>query len=251
MAEYQLSQSGPTVQEAINIALEVTALLQQEVAARQAGDAANASAEALAAERTRAEAAEALLAPISSLAAEVARAQAAEEALVALINAIKALIPTVASDENQLADKVFVTGITDEMRDAIAAIEGLIPEQASETNQLADKAFVNSSLNSTTASLITDNGEPFTSLSDLQQVTARQNDYAYVIVSASGGTYYDRYKYSAGQWVLEFRVNSTVFTSAQWNAVNSGATTELMLKLLGLPDNIVPITAEDIDEICV
>jgi len=217
MADYQLNQPGPTVQQAIDKALEIEQELQQEATARQNGDAARATTAALDAEIARAQAAEALLASITSLAAEVQRAQGAEAALNALISAIRELIPI----------------------------------QASTNNQLADKAFVNSSISSSTAHLVTNNGQPFTSVSALQQVTATENDYAYVVVSGAGGTYYDRYKYSGGQWVLEYRVNSTVFTSAQWAAVNSGATSQLILKLIGLPDNIVPITAEDIDEICV
>lgn len=217
MAEYQLNQSGPTIQDAIDIALQVQSLLQQEATARQAGDAARATTAALEAETARAQAAESLLATITALTAEKARAEGAEAALKTLIEAIQSLIPI----------------------------------QATEANQLADKAFVNSSINGNTANLITNNGQPFSSVQQLQQVTASDNDYAYVVVSGAGGTYYDRYKYSGGQWVLEYRVNSTVFTSAQWAAVNSGATSQLILKLVGLPDNIVPITAEDIDEICV
>ena len=88
MADYQLRQPGPTIQEAIDIALNTTNLIQQEAVARQQ--------------------AEALLATIAALDNEIARATGREGALNGLIEAIKALIPTQATTSNQLADKAFV-----------------------------------------------------------------------------------------------------------------------------------------------
>jgi len=172
---------------------------------------------ALSAEAARAQAAEALLASISALSAEVARAEGAEEAISDLVAGILACIPTAASD----------------------------------TNQLADKSFVNSSISSNTAHLITNNGQPFTSYYQLSQVTATENDYAYVVESTQEGYYYDRYKYSSGHWVLEYRVNSTVFTAVQWAAINSGISQALVTKLSGLPDDYNRITDSEINEICV
>lgn len=175
------------------------------------------TSEALAAERVRAMAAEALLASISSLDAEILRAQGAEEAI------------------NEL----------------VAKILSYIPSAASALNQLADKNFVNSSINNLTAKLITNNGEPFSSLQQLQQVTdVNNNDYAYVAVTEQGAQYYDRYKYNGSTWELEYRVNSTVYTAAQWNAINSGITALLVTKLSGLPDEYNSITTSEINDIC-
>ena len=176
------------------------------------------TAAALAAETARAQAAEALLATISALSAETLRAQGAEEAISALV----------------------------------AEILSYIPSAASALNQLADKNFVNSSINNLTAKLITNNGEPFSSLAQLQQVTdANNNDYAYVAVTEQGAQYYDRYKYNGSVWELEYRVNSTVYTAAQWNAINSGITALLVTKLTGLPDEYNSITTTEINDICV
>ena len=108
MADYQLNQTGPTVQQAIDKALAIQGLLDQETAARIAADALLATKTELQGETARAEAAEALLATISSLQAEVDRATGAEGSLQTLIDAIAAKIPTAASSSNQLADKSFV-----------------------------------------------------------------------------------------------------------------------------------------------
>ena len=115
----------------------------------------------------------------------------------------------------------------------------------------ADKAFVNSSIVTQTASLVTNNGQPFSSYQQLSQVSANNNDYAYVTVSESGAQYYDRYKYDGTNWELEYRVNSTVYTAAQWSAINSGITPALVTKLTGLPDGMNRITDTEINEICV
>ena len=149
------------------------------------------------------------------------------------------------------AEAARAQGVESGLRTELDAIAAKIPEAASAANQLADKQFVNSSIQSSTASLITDNGQPFGSVNQLRQVTANDGDYAYVTVAASGGTYYDRYKYSNGQWVFEYRVNSTVFTAAQWNAVNSNMTAALTLKLQGMPDGFNSITTSEINAICV
>ena len=175
------------------------------------------TASALATETARAQAAEALLASISSLNAEVLRATGAEEAISELVAQILAKIPSQASDENQLADK----------------------------------NFVNSSITTQTSSLVTNNGQPFTSYEQLSQVSANNNDYAYVTVNVEGGIYYDRYKYNGSVWELEYRINSTVFTAAQWDAINSGITSQLVTKLTGLPDAMNRITDTEINQICV
>lgn len=143
------------------------------------------------------------------------------------------------------------TGIEAGLRTDVDAIAEKIPLNASAQNQLADKAFVNSSIQSSTASLVTDNGNPFGSVSQLRQVTANEGDYAYVTVAGAGGTYYDRYKYTDGQWVLEYRVNSTVFTANQWAAINSGITAALTQKVTTLPDAYNAITTAEINTICV
>lgn len=115
---------------------------------------------------------------------------------------------------------------------------GLIPADASAQNQLADKDFVNSSIGTNTANYISDDGEPFTSVADLEAYsgTVTNNDYAFVTgTDSDGNTYYDRYKatVSAGvvSWAKEYRLNNSSFTQAQWDALNSGITEELVAQI--------------------
>lgn len=169
--------------------------------------------------------------------AEIARAQAAE-----------ALLATLAQLQSETTR---ATGAESALQIAITDLLTKVPTQASAQNQLADKNFVNSSIQSNTAKLVSYNGGPFPSVSALRQVSASENDYAYVTVAGQNGTYYDRYKYIDGEWVLEYRVNSTVFTSAQWAAINSNITAALTQKLQGLPDAYTAITTSEINTICV
>ena len=104
-----------------------------------------------------------------------------------------------------------------------------------------DKAvaeFVNSSIATNTANYISNNGEPFTSVKQLEAYsgTVTNNDYAFVTgTDSEGNTYYDRYKAtvsgSSVTWALEYRLNNSSFTAAQWSAINSGITSVLVAKI--------------------
>lgn len=126
------------------------------------------------------------------------------------------------------------------IKDRIGEVQDLIPSQASEENQLADKAFVNSSIATNTAEYISNNGLPFSSVADLQAYTGPHdnNDYAFVkTLDALGNEVYYRYKYSGAtnQWNLEYQLNNSSFTQAQWDAINSMITSGLVAKLQALP----------------
>lgn len=117
------------------------------------------------------------------------------------------------------------------VKGALDGITELIPAQATAQNQLADKGFVNSSVATNTANYISDNGDPFTSVADLEAYsgTVTNNDYAFVTgTDSDGNTYYDRYKAtvsgSAVTWAKEYRLNNSSFTAAQWAAITSGIT---------------------------
>ncbi len=123
-----------------------------------------------------------------------------------------------------------------DIRTRTEAIEGKIPTQADAGNQLADKDFVNSSIATQTAAYISDNGQPFTSVSALNAYTGAVTnlDYAYVTGRDSdGNTFYDRYKATVTggsvSWSKEFRLNNSSFTAAQWSAISSGITAALVL----------------------
>ena len=119
------------------------------------------------------------------------------------------------------------------LSDALALIEAVIPSAASSSNQLADKNFVNSSIATNTATF----KGTFDSLAELEAVTgATNNDYGFVIeYDTVGNEYYDRYKYNGTQWLFEYKVESTPFTSDQWAAIQSGITSNLVSKLNALP----------------
>jgi len=140
-------------------------------------------------------------------------------------------------------------GLYNANEERIATLEGKVPNQASDTNQLADKEFVNSSIATNTATfrgtlnIVDDLG--LTSEATEQQISAAIasyltehsvsfdiNDYCnvgYPVPGATPSAYtrIDRYKYGT-VWAFEFTVNNSSFTAAQWAAINSGATVELI-----------------------
>ena len=137
--------------------------------------------------------------------------------------------------------------------DALTPITDLIPEQATPQNQLADKNFVNSSVATNTANYISDNGQPFQSLADLEAYTGTltNNDYAFVVgTDSAGNTTYTRYKYNAttGEWAEEYVLNNSSFTAEQWAAISSGITALLVQKLSELPTEIVTYVAQTLTE---
>lgn len=137
----------------------------------------------------------------------------------------------------------------DNAQQRIAALEGKVPAQASDQNPLADKAFVNSSIATATATY----RGTFNLVSDLQLTvsateqqiatalasaisTADNNDYCYVQVPTANDkpteiARIDRYKNNGTAWALEYTLNNSGYTSAQWAAINSGITGNLVTKL--------------------
>lgn len=107
-------------------------------------------------------------------------------------------------------------------------IESLIPNQATDENQLADKDFVNSSIATSTATF----RGTYDTLAELEEVTADENDYGFVVsTDAAGNTLYSRYKYANGSWVFEYNLNNSSFTADQWAAINSGITQAIVESL--------------------
>jgi len=139
--------------------------------------------------------------------------------------------------------------------DDIDAIEAKIPAAASSQNQLADKTFVNQSIATATATyrgaynLVSDLS--LTTAATEQQIaaalageiaTADNNDYCFVQIPTSDATptviaRVDRYKYDGTDWSFEYSLNNSGFTTAQWEALNSGITSGLVTKLGAMPTN--------------
>lgn len=138
----------------------------------------------------------------------------------------------------------------------IATIKSLIPGQASSGNQLADKSFVNSTVGTNTANYISDNGQPFTSLAQLQAYTGTvtNNDYAFITgTDEEGNTFYDRYKATVTgttvSWAKEFRLNNSSFTASQWASIQSGITSA-DVALIGTalqPSDLSEYTAQEVE----
>ena len=121
-----------------------------------------------------------------------------------------------------------------EVRAGINEINSKIPAQVSSTNQLADKDFVNSSIETATATF----KGTFEDLDLLKETPADKNDYAFYDHISNSNRVFDRYKYNGTEWVYEYTLNNSSFTDAQWKAINSGATAELINKILTNADNI-------------
>ena len=180
------------------------------------------------------------------------------------IDTITGKIPSEATAQNQLADKAYVTSTVGtessraqdaegDLQDAIDAIDAKIPSTASSSNKLVDTATMNSSISTATA---TYRGS-YNLVSDLHETvgathaetaaalataiaTADNNDYCYVQVPTDTDTptviaSVDRYKHNGEAWSFEYTLNSSGFTAAQWDALNSGITSGLVAKLDALP----------------
>ena len=113
----------------------------------------------------------------------------------------------------------------------ISAVEELIPAQATSSNNLADKEFVNSSISTNTANF----KGTYNTLAELEATTADNNDYGFIITTdTSGNTVYNRYKYDGTSWSYEYALNNSAFTAAQWEAIQSGITSDSVTKLNGI-----------------
>lgn len=128
----------------------------------------------------------------------------------------------------------------------ITTINNKIPTQASSTNKLADKDFVNSSIETATATF----RGTFTSINDLLDTVGDKNDYAFYDTVYKNNREFRKYKWDGKTWKYEYTLNNSSFTDAQWKAINSGATAELINQILTNTDSINEIlqTLDTVDE---
>ncbi len=196
--------------------------------AKRATDAEGVLTKALDDEKTRAMAAEG--ANAAAIASEANAREQADTALQGNITAEEiarevadeALAAKVTAEETarKAADKAFGT--------RVASIEDKIPAQASSENKLADKDFVNSSIATSTATF----RGTFDTLEALKAAQADKNDYAFwVHKDEDGNACYDKYTYTGTEWKFEYRLNNSSFTAAQWAALNSGVTADVIKAL--------------------
>ena len=138
------------------------------------------------------------------------------------------------------------------LSDAIEAILLLIPSAATALNQLADKVFVNSSISTATATfrgtynVVTDlelaydaTHEQIAAKLGTVIATADNNDYSFVQIPVSATSTNirrtERYKFNGTAWGFEYDLNTSGFTAAQWESINSTITALLVEKLRELP----------------
>ena len=189
------------------------------------------------------------------LATEVQNRQDADSAMERDIDDIQDLIPSQASDSNQLADKNFVnSSISTNTANFIGTFESVTELRAySGTVTNNDYAFV-------VNEVIQYNGGDFpdvTTLNNYDKTTLTNGDYAWVVNSEDNTKYdlyrfdiveqswvlrntkidksqdvlnsfYNRYKATVSgstvTWIYEYTLNNSSFTAEQWATINSGLT---------------------------
>ena len=127
----------------------------------------------------------------------------------------------------------------------IAEIIDYLPNDVSKENKLTTKDFVNSSIATNTAYFI----GTFASVEDLEAYEGEKtnNDYAFVRTADEfGAISFNRYKYNSQSesWEYEYTLNNSSFTAAQWDAINSGITAELVAKI-GEGSALVPSITQE------
>lgn len=133
----------------------------------------------------------------------------------------------------------------------ITGIIDYLPNDVSGENKLTTEDFVNSSIATNTAYFI----GTFDSVEKLEAYEGEKtnNDYAFVRTADEfGAISFNRYKYNSQSesWEYEYTLNNSSFTSAQWDAINSGITAELVAKIGQGGSALVPsITQEQYNDL--
>lgn len=154
-------------------------------------------------------------------------------------NNIASLTSRITTEEStrssaDIAIQNLITQESETRTNIINQIYSLVPTAATSTNQLADKSFVHNEIATSSATF----RGTYSTLSELQQQTADNNDYGFVVeTDALGNTTYNRYRYDGTTWTFEYTINSTEFSQSQWDAINSGINSTLVTKLSELPTN--------------
>ena len=138
---------------------------------------------------------------------------------------------------------------------SIEELKKVIPAEATEANKLADKAFVSESIKNISAFLVTSNeqGQAFATKAALTAgpyfskgttYTPANHDYAVVLADEEQDGATTRYMFDGTNWSFQYKIESTPFTQAQLDAVNSEATAEKIAKITANETAIVELTTK-------
>ena len=155
-----------------------------------------------------------------------------------------------ANDNNLNTSFKSIVGAINEIKtgtdSALSSINSKIPDVASSSNKLVDTNTMNSSISTATATfkgsfnLVSDLNLTITATEEqiataLATATSSEdnNDYAFVKIPTANDTptlidRTDRYKFNGSSWAYEYTLNTSGFTAAQWEALNSGITQDLV-----------------------
>lgn len=220
-------------------------------------------------ENSRALETEAIL--TNSIQEEENRAKSAERILKNDINTLEAIENSDIAHVTDLitTEEARAKAVESSNTNRIQIIEDKIPNAASPDNQLADKRFVNSSISTSTAiyhgskNLINDlNLSVSASHLDIENAlqtvftdTVDNNDYCFVQIPTSDDdplqiSITERYKFNGTVWLFEYVINTSGFTSLQWDALNSEINNLLVRKLIDLPTylELVGLLAAKVDK---
>lgn len=158
------------------------------------------------------------------------------------------------------AEKDRATSAETALSNKVSAIENKIPAQASSDNQLADRAWTSEQISQLSA-YYRGSFETKAALDAWQSSNpdiADNADYAYIQADETHDNQAWRYIFvqelgQVGSWQPQYKVNDAPLTSAQVEAINSGATAENIAQIQnkldkqvpGSPGNWAYVTSED------
>lgn len=171
-----------------------------------------------------------------------------EDAVDEAFNAVSEALDTLQDNIDDVADSI-PTKVSDlendsryqtktDLDNAINPIKDVIPTEATVGNKLADKNFVTVSIEAAKAAF---KGVSASGLTEEQflawanSLTTDENDYVFWnTVDSNGNAILKRYVRSSSSWIYEYTLSNNSFSTSEWNAIQSGITSELVSKLTNI-----------------
>jgi len=171
-----------------------------------------------------------------------------EDAVDEAFNAVSEALDTLQDNIDDVADSI-PTKVSDlendsryqtktDLDNAINPIKDVIPTEATVGNKLADKNFVAVSIKAAKAAF---KGVSASGLTEEQflawanSLTTDENDYVFWnTVDSNGNAILKRYIRSSSSWIYEYTLSNNSFSTSEWNAIQSGITSELVSKLTNI-----------------